>query len=281
MYYNAPKLAPEEAWEHEVPEAPADDHDVARPTVLLIEDNADMRHYLRRYLNHDNRLLEAENGEEGLQKALQEIPDLIVSDVMMPKLDGFELCRRLKTEELTSHIPVLLLTARGSGESKLEGLELGADDYLTKPIAGRELQLRVKNLVDRQQKLRARFRQEVTALERRPAQPVLASADDKFLQKAREVLHEHLADTQFGPQAFARAMSLSRPHLNRKLWGLLGQHTTEFMRTMRLKHAAELLRQKSGTVSEIAFQSGFNHLSYFARCFKEQYGQSPSEFLQE
>ncbi len=281
LYDQHQQIAPLEAFEQEAPEDVAPRQDPSSlPTVLLVEDNADMRRYLRKYLNRDNRLLEAANGEEGLQKALQEIPDLIVSDVMMPCLDGFELCRTLKTTELTSHIPVLLLTARGSGESRIEGLELGADDYLTKPIAGRELQLRIKNLIERQLKLREHFRKELLTLEGRRDSFALASADEKFLHKAREILEKHLANPNFGPDAFARAMALSRPHLNRKLLGLLGQHTNEFIRAMRLKSAAELLRQKSGTVSEIAFRAGFNHLSYFARCFKEQYGQSPSEYLQ-
>jgi signal transduction histidine kinase/DNA-binding response OmpR family regulator len=256
------------------PIQPSDD----RPVVLLIEDNPDMRRYLREHLNHTNRLLEAGNGEEGLQKAVEEIPDLIISDVMMPQMDGFELCRKLKTCELTSHIPVILLTARGSGESKMAGLELGADDYLTKPVSGRELQLRVKNWMERQHKQRERFCREMAALDVRLPNLPITSTDEKFLNRAKEVLEKHLTDPNFSAEAFAREMAMSRAHLNRKLRGLLGQRTSEFIRTMRLKRAAELLRQKSGSVSEIAYRVGFNHLSYFARCFKEQYGQLPHEY---
>lgn len=250
------------------------------PRILLVEDNADMRNYLRRHLQKGCHVLEAVDGAEGLKKALAVIPDLIVSDVMMPQKDGFELCRDLKSHELTSHIPIILLTAKGSGESKLEGLELGADDYLTKPVHGRELQLRVRNLITRQQKLQERFRQQLLTPGNNSRSLPISSADEKFLQRIMEVLEKHLADDKFGPEGLAQTMAMSRAHLNRKLRGLIGQRTGEFMRTMRLKRAAELLRQKTGSISEIAFQVGFNHLSYFARSFKEQYGQSPSEYQQ-
>jgi signal transduction histidine kinase/ligand-binding sensor domain-containing protein/DNA-binding response OmpR family regulator len=263
-----------------ITESSSDEKPSEMPTVLLIEDNADMRQYLRKHLNHTNRLLEAINGEEGLQKAVEEIPDLIISDVMMPQMDGFELCRKLKTGEMTSHIPIILLTARGSGESKMQGLELGADDYLTKPVSGRELQLRVKNWMERQLKQRERFRREMATLDMQLPNLHITSADEKFLNRAREVLEKHLTNADFSPEAFAQEMAMSRAHLNRKLRGLLGQRTSEFIRAMRLKRAAELLRQKSGSVSEIAYQVGFNHLSYFARCFKEQYGQLPHEYGQ-
>jgi len=246
------------------------------PTVLLIEDNPDMRSYLREYLNHTNRLLEATNGEEGLQTALTEIPDLIISDVMMPKMDGFELCQKLKANELTSHIPVILLTARGSGESKIEGLALGADDYLTKPVSGRELRLRVKNLIERQHKLRERFRQEIAALDMKLYSLPITSSDEKFMKRAKEVMEKYLSDTDLSPEIFAQEMAMSRAHLNRKLRGLLNLRTGEFIRTIRLKRAAELLRHKNGTVKEIADQVGFDDPSYFARTFKKQYGQTLS-----
>jgi AraC-like DNA-binding protein len=162
----------------------------------------------------------------------------------------------------------------------MQGLELGADDYLTKPVSGRELQFRVKNWMERQHKQRERFRREIAAAELKLSTLNLPSADAKFLQRVNEVLEKHLSDAEFGPEELARAMAMSRSHLNRKLRGMLGQRTSEFIRAMRLKRAAELLRQKNGSVSEIAYQVGFNHLSYFARCFKEQYGQLPHEYGQ-
>jgi len=260
--------------------APDDDKPAKLPKILLVEDNADMRRYLREQLQAQWHLLEATDGEAGLQQALAEIPDLIISDVMMPKMDGFELCRKLKTNELTSHIPLILLTARGSGESKLEGLELGADEYLTKPLVARELRLRVKNLINQQRKLRQRIRREISNPEMELAKLGVTSADERFLLRANEVLEKNLTDSDFTPEVFAQAMAMSRVHLNRKLRGLLGLRTSDFIRNMRLKRAAELLKAKSGTVSEIAFQVGFNHLSYFARCFKEQYGKLPSDYIQ-
>jgi DNA-binding response OmpR family regulator/nitrogen-specific signal transduction histidine kinase len=275
-----------------LPEAPVGDEDQEQAArsdgqqktsakILLVEDNADMRRYLREHLQPQWQLLEATDGEAGLQQALVEIPDLIISDVMMPKMDGFELCRKLKTNELTSHIPLILLTARGSGESKLEGLELGADEYLTKPLVARELRLRVRNLIEQQRKLRRRISREIAIPEMKLSSLNVSSADERFLQRATAVLEEHLTDPDFDPEAFATAMAISRVHLNRKLRGLLGLRTSDFIRNLRLKRAAELLRAKSGTVSEIAYQVGFNHLSYFARCFKEQYGKLPSEYAQD
>jgi signal transduction histidine kinase/DNA-binding response OmpR family regulator len=275
-----------------LPEAPVGDDDQEQQTgndgqkkpsakILLVEDNADMRRYLREHLQAQWQLLEATDGEAGLQQALAEIPDLIISDVMMPKMDGFELCRKLKTNELTSHIPLILLTARGSGESKLEGLELGADEYLTKPLVARELRLRVRNLIEQQRKLRRRISQEIATPEVKLSSLKISSADERFLQRATAVLEAHLDDPDFDPEALAAALAISRVHLNRKLRGLLGLRTSDFIRNLRLKRAAELLRAKSGTVSEIAYQIGFNHLSYFARCFKEQYGKLPSEYAQD
>jgi signal transduction histidine kinase/ligand-binding sensor domain-containing protein/DNA-binding response OmpR family regulator len=251
----------------------------ARHKVLLVEDNTDMRGYLIEHLNRDAHVIEALDGADGLQKAVQEIPDLIISDVMMPGMDGFELCRKLKAAELTSHIPIILLTARGSGESKMEGLSLGADEYLTKPVNGQELRLRARNVLQRQQKMRERLRKEIIANDLHHVNDSLASADEKFLHKVSQVLEQHLSDPDFGPEALAREIAISRTHLNRKLLGLLGQHTSEFIRAIRLKRAAELLEHKSGTISEIAYQAGFNHLSYFSRCFKKQYGRLPSEYL--
>lgn len=275
-----------------MPELPGDDENQEQVTkiddqkkmaakILLVEDNADMRRYLREHLQPQWQLLEATDGEAGLQRALAEIPDLIISDVMMPKMDGFELCRKLKTNEMTSHIPLILLTARGSGESKLEGLELGADEYLTKPLVAHELRLRVRNLIEQQWKLRRRISQEIATPEMQLSSLKISSADEKFLQRATTVLEEHLDDSDFDPEALAAAMTISRVHLNRKLRGLLGLRTSDFIRNLRLKRAAELLRVQSGTVSEIAYQVGFNHLSYFARCFKEQYGKLPSEYAQD
>ncbi|MBN1352473.1 response regulator [candidate division KSB1 bacterium] len=248
------------------------------PIILLVEDNPDMRSYIAEMLDSEYRVIEAKDGGEGYQKAIAEIPDLVISDVMMPCMDGFEFCQKLKSNELTSHIPVILLTAKGSGESKLKGLELGAVDYLTKPFEKQELLLRIRNLIEFQHTLQVKLRKELPALDMQISDFPVTSADQRFLAKAMDVAEKNITDPDFNAQTFAREMALSRAHLNRKLRGLVGQRTNEFIRTLRLKRAAILIKQQFGTISEIAYEVGFNHLSYFARSFKEQYGVAPSEY---
>lgn len=246
-----------------------------RPLVLIVEDNDDMRRYLRNSLNPDFEIVEAENGEAGFQVACKKTPDLIVSDVMMPVMDGFALCEKLKTDQRTSHIPVILLTARAGQEDKLEGLEIGADDYLTKPFDARELQVRVKNLIAQRQRLRERFSREITV---QPKDITVTSIDEKFLQQALDTVEENISDSDFQIDQFCRAIGMSRSTLNRKLRALTGLSTNVFIRTLRLKRAAQLLEKKSATIVEIAYEVGFNNPSYFAECFREQFGKSPSEW---
>jgi DNA-binding response OmpR family regulator len=253
-----------------------------RPLLLIVEDNQDLLAYIRGYLNDDYRVSDALDGEEGLKEALRIVPDLVLSDVMMPKMDGFELCRKLKTDERTSHIPVVLLTARAAVEDKIEGLETGADDYIAKPFNPDELLARINNLIQQRKILREKF---VTDYWQGPQTPGfqitdsnLSQPDKTFLKKAVEVIENQLSDTSFNVTVFCREMAMSRQQLHRKFRALVDQSPTEFIRTIRLKKAAELLFQKSGTVSEIAYDVGFSTLSYFTKCFKEQFGVSPSEY---
>lgn len=246
-----------------------------RPLVLIVEDNDDMRRYLRNSLNPDFEIVEAENGEAGYQVACKKTPDLIVSDVMMPIMDGFALCEKLKTDQRTSHIPVILLTARAGQEDKLEGLEIGADDYLTKPFDARELNIRVKNLIAQRQRLRERFSREITV---QPKDITVTSIDEKFLQQALDTVEENMSDSDFQIDQFCRAIGMSRSTLNRKLRALTGLSTNVFIRTLRLKRAAQLLEKKSATIVEIAYEVGFNNPSYFAECFRQQFGKPPSEW---
>lgn len=248
------------------------------PTLLLVEDNPDMRSYITRFLEKDYRVLQAIDGEQGMKIARDEIPDLVISDVMMPKMDGFELCEQLKANELTSHIPLIMLTAKGACEDRLTGLELGAVEYLTKPFDKQELKVRIANLMKLKRQSQEQVRKELASADGPLSALPVTSADNRFLQRAIEILEQHISDPDFTARELAKNLGMSRAHLNRKLKGLTGQKTTEFIRFVRLKRAAELLRQKYGTVSEIAYESGFNHLSYFARCFKEQYGVAPSEY---
>lgn len=239
------------------------------PLVLIVEDNEDMRRYLRTSLTQDFRIAEAEDGAAGLRAALEKNPDLIVSDVMMPGMDGFALCRKLKSDQRTSHIPVILLTARAGQEDRLEGLETGADDYLTKPFDATELQVRVKNLIEQRRRLHERFRRELML---QPAEITATSIDEVFLQKVMAVVENHIDDPDFETDDLARESGYSRRQLNRKLRALTGESVRGFIRTIRLKRAAQLLQQQSGTVTEIAYRVGFNSIAHIAIPNKSGFG---------
>ncbi len=250
----------------------------ALPLVLIVEDNADMRSYLQDCLARDYRVIEAVDGEDGLHRAIDKIPDLIISDVMMPKMDGFQFCERVKSDERTSHIPVILLTARATAESKIKGLELGADDYLIKPFDRTELQVRAKNLIEQRRKLRERFSRNIAL---QPQEIAVTSYDEKFLQRAMAIIEQHLANPDFDVTILSRAIGMSRMQLHRKLYALTNQSTNKFIRSLRLKRAADLLNQKYGNVAQIAYEVGFNNPSYFAECFRKQFGKLPSEYKVE
>jgi CheY-like chemotaxis protein len=247
-----------------------------RPFLLIVEDNDDLRAYIRSYLDADYLVSEAFDGEMGLQKAIEKIPDLIVSDVMMPKMDGVQLCSKLKTDERTSHIPVILLTAKAAMEDKLEGLETGADDFITKPFDPQELLVRIKSLIKQRAKLHEIYSKSIDA-EFKP-EDVGQSIDQQFLLKAKNILAKKITDPLFGVDAFAEAMALSRVQLHRKLKALINLSPGDYIRSIRLNQAAKLLKSKSGTVTEIAYQVGFNSLSWFAKCFHERFGVNPSEY---
>ncbi|MEE4255915.1 MAG: two-component regulator propeller domain-containing protein [Bacteroidales bacterium] len=252
------------------------------PLLLLVEDNSDLRAYIRDILGKSYQLREARDGEEGLSIAMEILPDLIISDVMMPKLDGYDLCRRLKTDERTSHIPVILLTARAGMESKIEGLETGADDFITKPFDRTELETRIRNILRQRISVRKNLMKEL----KRGEQDILVSfpvsglneKDRQFLNRAIKLIEKHLTDTDFSTEFFSNEMALSRSQLHRKLNSIINLSATEFVRTIRLNKAAALLKTGSATISEIAFDVGFSTLAYFTRSFKEQFGVTPSEF---
>ena len=245
-----------------------------RPLVLIIDDHADMRAYLARCLGPDYRLATAPDGRAGLARATDLLPDLVLSDLMMPHLDGLELCHRLKTDERTSHIPVVLLTARAAPESRLQGYQTGADDYLTKPFRPQELRVRVANLLAQRQLLRQRFAQAITL---QPRDISITSADEQFLTRALAVVERHFANPAFDVETFADEMALSRVHLFRKLKALTDQAPTDFVRVLRLRRAAQLLAGGAGNVSEVAYAVGFDNLSYFGKRFRELHGHAPSE----
>jgi signal transduction histidine kinase/ligand-binding sensor domain-containing protein/DNA-binding response OmpR family regulator len=248
------------------------------PMLLIVEDNPDMRTYIRELLVQSYEIVEATNGQEGLDKAAEIIPDIIISDVMMPEMDGFQFCEKIKTDERTSHIPVILLTAKSSGESKIEGLETGADDYLIKPFDSTELIIRVKNLIEQRRKLRERFGREITL---EPKNIAITSADGRFLQKMMDVIEENIEATDFGVEELSDKVGMSRSQLFRKVKALTDQSPFEFIRTVKLKRATVLLENHTGNISEIAYQVGFNNPAYFAECFRKLFGVSPKEFVSQ
>ncbi len=247
------------------------------PLLLVVEDNPDMRSYIMSDLVDNYKLIEAGNGQEGFEKAVEKIPDLIISDIMMPKMNGNEMCTKIKADERTSHIPVILVTARSAIEQKLEGLETGADAYLSKPFNSRELQIRIKNLISQREKLRERFSENLdNAI--KLADSDITSMDQQFLEKALKVVEENMSDQDFSVEFFGREMAMSRVQLHRKLKALTDQSASKFIRTIRLKHAAEFLAKDGANVSDTAYKFGFSNLSYFAKCFSEDYGMTPKEY---
>ncbi len=246
------------------------------PEVLLIEDNADMRHYIKSQLLNEYRVIDAKNGESGLRKAQSNVPDLIITDLMMPKMDGIALCKKLKTSIETSHIPVIMLTARAGVENKIEGLETGADDYLTKPFDTNELTVRVRNLIDQRKRLREHYRESAHTVF--PEKITTTSLDRKFLEQVLELLEKEYTNADFGVPQMQQALAMSKTQLHRKLKALTNESPGELLRNFRLKRAAQLLSQKADTVTQIAYRVGFNNLSYFAKCFKALYGVSPSSY---
>jgi signal transduction histidine kinase/DNA-binding response OmpR family regulator len=247
-----------------------------RPVVLIVEDNPDLTQYISGNLNRHYQIVSAENGKQGFESAVEHIPDLVISDLMMPLMDGMEMCGLIKDDERTSHIPVIMLTARADRDSKLEGLQTGADDYMIKPFDAEELQVRVKNLIGQRQKLREKFRKElITEPERIP----VISPDDRLLIKVIEMCKRHLSDSDFNIDGMSDSLNMSRTQLYRKTHAITGHTPKELLQTMRLKKAAFLLERGEHNIAQVAYQVGFNNMSYFAKCFKKLYRVNPSMYL--
>lgn len=248
------------------------------PLLLLVEDNPDMRQYMKDNLKTDHRILEAHDGEDGWNKSIEHIPDLIISDIMMPKMDGFTLCEKLKTDEKTSHIPVILLTAKAAKEDKLEGYGSGADDYIMKPFEPDELRARITNLIEQRKRIHEDFRRNgMPGLNLANITPV----DKKFLQNAYDIITRHIADTSFGIEVFAKELCVSKSLLHKKMVSLTGEPSVEFIRKVRLHRAVKLIEHQFGNLSEIALEVGFSNPAYFSECFKKQFGVSPSQYKRD
>jgi len=248
-----------------------------QPLILIAEDNEDMRRFMVANLPAHYKIIETTNGADCFAKANELGPDLIISDVMMPVMDGIELTAKIKENESTSHIPLILLTAKASQESKMIGLQSKADDYITKPFSIAELKIRIENILASRQRLKEKFSRNITV---NPSEITTTSLDERFLRQALQVVEDNMDNAEFESEDFCRQVGMSRAHVHRKLKSLTDQSATQFIRIIRLKRAMQLIQQRSGSVSEIAYQTGFNNLSYFSKCFKETHGMLPSEVVE-
>jgi CheY-like chemotaxis protein/AraC-like DNA-binding protein len=246
-----------------------------RPSVLVVEDNSEVRRYIGSLLERDYRVYEAEDGLAGIESACEHMPDLIICDIMMPKLDGLELCRRLKVECSTSHIPVIMLTAKATMQDRINGLTIGADDYLVKPFDAGELKARIRNLLEQRKRLWEHFR--LHGFDH-PEAGSLTPVDRRFLERVQAIVTGHLSDPLFGVEVLASEMAVSRSLLFKKMHALLGESPSGLIRRMRLRHAAGLIGAGEGNISEIALEVGFSNPSYFAECFRKEYGVLPSHY---
>uniref|UniRef100_A0A832G0Z5 histidine kinase n=1 Tax=Ignavibacterium album TaxID=591197 RepID=A0A832G0Z5_9BACT len=245
-------------------------------TLMIVEDSEDVRFYLSSLLKNHYKIILAENGLDAINKSLEQLPDLIISDIMMPEMDGLEFCHRIKNDWRTSHIPVILLTARTTIEDKVEGLETGADDYLYKPFNSNELYARIKNLIAQRIKLKEKFSK---SLDLKPENLTDSTAEQEFINRAIEIVEKNIYNLDFNTDKFAEEMFLSRSQLYRKLNSLTNQSPGEFIRTVKLKKAAKLLIEKKLSVTQIALEIGFNSPSHFTKAFKQMFDCLPSEFI--
>ncbi|MEO7992284.1 MAG: two-component regulator propeller domain-containing protein [Chryseolinea sp.] len=252
--------------------------DSGKVEILLAEDNDELREYLVRELRKEFSVLEAKDGKEGLAIALEKNPYLIISDIMMPNMDGIEFCNTIKSDINTSHIPFILLTAKSTIEDQISGIKTGADVYISKPFNIRYLMAHLHQIIESRQKLYSRFSQDVYLM---PSMIASNALDEAFLQKAIDYILKNLQDTQLSVDSVADLFNLSRMQVYRKIKGITGKSVVEFIRMVRMKQAIKLMDTHKFTLSEIAFEVGFNSSSYFTRCFKEEYNKTPSEYLQE
>lgn len=247
-----------------------------RPTVLVIDDNTDIRQYERTLLQDEYIVLEAADGKEGLAVALKEVPDLVICDVMMPVMDGLELTERLKTNTATSHIPVIMLTAKNLEEHRAEGYEHGADSYITKPFHSKVLLARIENLL-RQRQLLKNLYQASKEAEKEISEAHLEDRDKQFLKQLQAIIQKNLSDSEFGVEDMGQQIGLSRVQLYRKVKAMTGSSVVDLLRKARLAKARRLLETRSMSVSEVAYDVGFSAPSYFTKCFKEEYGMLPGD----
>jgi len=247
-----------------------------KPVALVVEDNHELLNYIKGSLSKEYRVITADNGRAGLDAALEYIPDIIITDIMMVAMDGVELTRTLKKDIRTSHIPVILLTARSSDEQKLEGLNAGADDYITKPFSFEILEARMQNLLQMRDHIREKYSRFIKF---QTSEVEVENQDEKFLRKVMQVVEQNLTDPDFSVEKLSQELGLSRVHLYRKLSALINETPVEFIRSTRLERGAQLLLKSGMNISEVCYEVGFQNPVYFSKCFKRKYGMLPSEYI--
>ncbi|WP_298369488.1 two-component regulator propeller domain-containing protein [uncultured Lutibacter sp.] len=248
------------------------------PILLIVDDNADIRSFIKLGLEEKYEIYEAENGVKGFELASKIIPNIIITDILMPIMDGIEFCEKLKTTQETSHIPVVMLTAKTSPEWEKEGLKIGADSYVRKPFDMELLELKLSNILNYRDKLRKRFNRDTTL---QPKEVTVTSTDEIFLHKAIEIVEKNMMNSDFSVEQLVKEMSLSRSNLYLKIKELTGLSSSEFIRNIRLKRAVQLLEKSDMSVKEIMYMTGFNTASYFSKCFKKQFGVIPSKYIRQ
>lgn len=244
--------------------------------ILIIEDNTEVRDFLKLCLEGSYEVLEAANGNEGWETSIKELPDLIITDVMMPEIDGNEFCKMLKNDERTSHIPVIMLTAKDTVEQQIEGLESGADIYLTKPFSVKVLESYVKNLLKTKQSLKLHYSQKIFL---EPLDIEISTIDKKFMERLMGIIEANMSNSNFHVAELSKEIGMSTAVLYKKFNALTQTPIGEFIKSMRLKKAAILLKNDSLNISEVAWEVGFNDRKYFSKEFKKFFGQTPSEYI--
>jgi signal transduction histidine kinase/DNA-binding response OmpR family regulator len=244
--------------------------------MLIVEDNPDVRFFIRSHFENVYSIYEAKNGKEGWDTAVKIIPDVIISDILMPDIDGYEFCRRIKKDERTSHIPLLLLTALHSKEHEIEGISCGADDFITKPFDISILQTKIENMLQVRRSLKEKYTREIIL---KPSDLIISSPDERFLMKAIDVVERNISNADLDIEQFAAAVGVSRMQLYRKFSALTNMTVKEFVRSIRLKRAAQLLPEKKMSVTEVAYAVGFKDLSHFRKCFHREFGMSATEYI--
>lgn len=248
------------------------------PVLLVVDDNPDIRTFISKVLGKTYTVYQAENGKKGLEKAKEVMPNIVICDIVMPIMDGIEFSRIMKSQPETSHIPIIILTAKSSQESELQSLELGVDEYLRKPFDFELLKLKLSNIIKRREHLRKRFNKKITV---QPSEIAVTSMDEKFLIQAIAIVEKHMMNTDFNVEMLVKEMGLSRSTLYLKFKELTGLSSSEFIRSVRLKRAVQFFNQSDYSVKEIMYKTGFSTASYFSKCFKKQFGVVPSEYVKQ